>query len=169
MGRLNNNFKKERNNTKPREAMVVKTYQKQCKTAKEAFDALCSAHAEIEEVLYPSIIVNQETNEVAKIELKESIMDSMMENVLSYVDFKRPSIETMSNMSISLTFKPNKVHVKTDKFIGFGWYTKYTKNSRTEAVIDEVDITITLYGQRSVDENEEYLLNNGWEELHYEK
>lgn len=162
MKRSNENFKKEK------KAMVVKTYQKTCKTAKEAFDALCEAHQEIEDVIYPTL-VDEETNQEHKIELKESIMDSMMENVLSYVAFKLPSIETMSNMSISVNMKPNKVQVKTDKFIGFGWYTKYTKNSRTEAVIDEVDLSITLYGQRSVDENEEYLLNNGWEEVHYEK
>lgn len=161
------NFKND--NPKQREPMVVKTYKMKCNTAREAFDALCSAHSEIEEALYPSVIVDQETNKIEKIELKESIMDSMMENVLSYVDFKRPCIETMSNMSISLTLKPNKVQVKTDRFIGFGWYVKYTKNSRTEATIDEVDIMIILYGQRSVDENEEYLLNNGWEESEKEK
>lgn len=158
----NNNFKKEKRE------MVVKTYQRKCSTPKEAFDALCAAHPEIEEAIYPTL-ENQETREKYKIPLKDSIMDSMMENVISYVDFKRPSIENMANMSISINLKPNKVQVKTDKFIGFGWYVKYTKNSRTEAVIDEMDLSITLYGQRSVDEYEEYLLNNGWEAVNYEK
>ena len=164
MKRSNNNVNRER-----KEKMIVKNYQKRCSTAREAFDALCSAHPEIEEVLYPTIIIDEENGKVGKVELKESILDSMMENVISYVDFKRPCIEQMTNMSISLNYKPNKVQIKTDKYIGFGWYVKYNKVSRTEATIEEVDINITLSGQRSVDENEEYLLNNGWEEVRYEK
>lgn len=157
MGKFNRNT--EQNNKKP---MQIKNYHRTCKTPQEAFDILCSAHQEIEEVIYPTIMDGDEAH---KIDIdRENILVDMMKNILDYVQFKCPSPETMENMSISVNLKANKVQVKTDKYIGFGWYVKYTKDSRNSATIDEMDLMITLYGDRSIYESEQYLLSNGWEE-----
>ena len=147
---------------------VVKTYQKTCTDMNEAFNTLCAVHPEIEEVLYPSF-QDPDTRELKKVDLEGPILQCMLQNIISYVDYKRPDIEKMQNLSISLALKPNKVFLKTDRYVGFGWYLKYDKKSRYDSEITEADLTVTLYGQRSVDEYEKTLLDNGWEEFHYNK
>lgn len=147
-------------NFKP--APLTKVYEMKVNTVEEAFNKLCSAHPEIEYVLYPS--VENDDGTTSKMEIEGPLTEFMLSNILTYTLETLPSLESMKNMKTSLLLKPNKVSLQTNRFMGFGWFIGYTKNEDRTATVDHVDLTITLYGVRSVNTYEQHLFDEGWTE-----
>ena len=119
---------------------------------------LSNAH---DEIRYALIVEDEEITSLRQ----------LMENLLGYIMYKCPDIENMENLRTSISLKPNKVYVQTNANIGFSWFIRYDRSrDRKSATITEITLGITLIGQKSIDLNEEFLLQNEWiESIHETK
>ena len=129
---------------------VTKMYKKTVTNVKDMVSELINVHEEIDYIL---VVENNVPEDLGHV----------LENIISYVLYKAPNLKKMENMKTSFSLKPNKLFLQTNSFIGFGWYIKYNKaEDRKSAEITEIEMEIVLYGARSIDETEPWLLDHDW-------
>ena len=88
----------------------------------------------------------------------------MTSNVISYVQDFCPDLEKMENMRTVFSLKPNRMFLQTNRFVSFGWMIRYTKaDNKRKAYIDEIELMIILYGDKSIEMYEDKLLSDGWD------
>ena len=142
----------------PKREIVEKRFSKTVYSLDSMIKELSNAH---DEIRYALIVEDEEITSLRQ----------LMENLLGYIMYKCPDIENMENLRTSISLKPNKVYVQTNANIGFSWSIRYDRSrDRKSATITEITLGITLIGQKSIDLNEEFLLQNEWiESIHETK
>lgn len=168
---MNKNFQ-NRKDVRERKPMTSVTYIKKCTDIEQAFYSLINAHPEIENVLNPEIKDHDDEGQVIDVRFSESNyvkhneinLWEMTSNVISYVQDFCPDLEKMENMRTVFSLKPNRMFLQTNRFVSFGWMIRYTKaDNKRKAYIDNIELMIILYGDKSIEMYEDKLLSDGWD------
>lgn len=162
------NYNKERNtnNKRRKPEFVTLTRRVEGDDFKHAMDLLCR-----NETIYNIIRIDYTDETGAENSRMPEDPTEAIEMITTYFYNNTPDLLGKRNIHTSLNVSSNKAMLRTEDNISFGWYISYVVEDG-HAIVDYIDLTITVYQKERNQAIVDDLLTSGWKEVekrHYNK